>query len=357
MPRRGENIYKRKDGRCEARYVKEIAIDGTKKYGSVYAKTYSEAKEKQKLFLVPNTTNKTQSKITIERVMYEWLERNKKHLKITTYQKYSRVISNHIVPELGKLQVSFLTANSIHLFQEKLLTDLSKTTVNDILVILSMGLSFSKEEYGVSIPTVHLLKNNPKEMRVLSVSEQNILVKYLLNQNDIYGFAILFALFTGLRIGELCALTWNDIKDNTITVNKTVQRISKNLGGTEIKIMPPKTESSIRIIPIPSILVEEIKRRKSVGYIIKQANGKFVEPRLLQMKFKKYAKECGIENATFHTLRHTFATRCVEMDFDIKTLSEILGHSNVKTTLNKYVHSTMEQKTKQMNKLQFNIAI
>lgn len=357
MPRRGENIYKRKDGRWEARYVKEVSVDGSKKYGSVYAKTYNEVKTKQKLFLSPEALKQNSVKFSISDIMYEWLENNKNQVKISTYQKYKSTIENHIIPELGKIQIQFLTSVIIQQYTDKLLLKpISRTTVNDILIVLGMGLSYAEEEYNFHIPKISLVKNPPKEMRVLSISEQNIFVEYLLNKNDVFSFGMLLALFTGLRIGELCALTWDDIDENIIRVNKTMQRVRKN-EYTEILTLSPKTVSSNRIIPVPKELMLLLKSRKCSGMVLKQENGKSIEPRLMQIKFKKYTAECGIENINFHSLRHSFATRCVEVGFDAKTLSEILGHSDVKTTLNKYVHSSMERKVKQMDLLKFNIAI
>lgn len=357
MPRRGENIYKRKDGRWEARYIKEISVDGTKKYGSVYAKTYREVKQKRQSVLAENKSVKPTCKITVEFAIGEWLRHIKNQIKITSFQKYSSVVDKHIIPIIGKCEINYLNSTVIQKFTDKLLEkDLSPTTVNDVLVVFGMGLSYAETEYKMATPKIPLVKNQPKEMRVLSLEEQNTFVKYLLSKNDIFGFGMLLAIFTGLRIGELCALTWEDITDNTITVNKTVQRIQKN-GYTEIIILPPKTLSSNRIIPIPKELLLLLKSKRNLGNVLVQDNGKPVEPRLLQMKFKKYTAECGIENINFHALRHSFATRCVELGFDIKTLSEILGHSDVKTTLNKYVHSSIQQKSKQMDMLKFNIAI
>lgn len=357
MPRRGENIYKRKDGRWEARFIKEISVDGTKKYGSVYAKTYSEVKQKRQSVLTEIKSIKPTCKITVEFAIGEWLRHIKNQVKITSFQKYSCVVDKHIIPIIGKCEIKYLNSITIQKYTDKLLEqNLSRTTVNDILVVLGMGLSYAKKEYNIAIPKIPLVKNPPKEMRVLSLEEQNVFVKFLLSKNDIFAFGMLLAIFTGLRIGELCALTWEDITDNTITVNKTVQRIRKN-NYTEVVILPPKTASSNRVIPIPKELLMLLKAKRSVGNVLVQENGKPVEPRLLQMKFKKYTAECGIENINFHALRHSFATRCVELGFDIKTLSEILGHSDVKTTLNKYVHSSMSQKSKQMDMLKFNIAI
>lgn len=357
MPRRGENIYKRKDGRWEARYIKEIQVDGTKKYGSVYAKTYNEVKQKRQTTLTEIKSVKPTSKITVEFAVGEWLGNIKNQIKITSFQKYNSVVGKHIIPVIGKCDIKYLNSVAIQKYTDKLLEqNLSRTTVNDILVVLGMGLSYAEKEYNIAIPKIPFVKNQPKEMRVLSLEEQNAFVKHLLSKNDIFAFGMLLALFTGLRIGELCALTWDDISDSTITVNKTVQRIRNN-GHTEVVTLPPKTLSSNRVIPIPRELLMLLKSKRSIGNVLVQENGKPIEPRLLQMKFKKYTAECKIENINFHALRHSFATRCVELGFDIKTLSEILGHSDVKTTLNKYVHSSMQQKSKQMDMLKFNIAI
>jgi integrase len=162
----------------------------------------------------------------------------------------------------------------------------------------------------------------------------------------------LFALFTGIRIGELCALQWDDIKDNKIHISKTMQRIKNEDGISTVMITEPKTDKSNRFIPVPPAIYELIEKyRKPKGYVIRQANDKFIEPRLLQKKFGEITSACGLENVNFHALRHTFATRCIESGFDVKTLSEILGHTNVRTTMDRYVHSSFELKQKNMEKL------
>lgn len=358
MSRRGENIYKRKDGRWEARYVSSVLPDGKKKYSSVYAENYSKVKEKRNNIMSSAVFEKPSStvNITIEEIMTLWMDRIRANIKASTYIKYNSIINNHIVPFLGKLNIRFLTSDILHNFSEFLITkniSLSKSTINDILLVLNMGLSFAEKDFGLKNPRAEFYKLTKKEMRVLSVSEQDVFVNLILSKNDIFGFGMLLALFTGMRLGELCALEWKDISDGKIKVRKTMQRI-----GGKIEILPPKTQSSFREIPIPKELVFIVEsKRKQEGYVLTRDNGKFTEPRLLQMKFKKYTAECGISDINFHALRHTFATRCVEAGFDIKTLSEILGHSDVKTTLNKYVHSSMEQKIINMDKLKIDIAI
>lgn len=358
MPRRGENIFKRKDGRWEARYVKEIRIDGTKKYGSVYAKTYTEVKQKQKSCLNQVITTDISKPITISQLTLQWLSTIKNQVKITTYQKYENIIHNHINPNLGNIRVDCFTTIMASEFSNLLLKTLSPRSVNSTLTVLIMALKYAHENYSINLIQISFVKEQRKEMRVLSKEEQSILTRYLSSGMDIYKLGVLIALSTGIRIGELCALQWTDLKNETIIINKTLQRIKDNNGGTRIAVLPPKSESSIRSIPVPDFLTPILEKyRKVDGYLITQPNNKFVEPRLLQLKFEKYLKECSIKQANFHSLRHTFATRCIESGWDIKSLSEVLGHSDVKTTLNRYVHSSLEQKKLNMQKLDFGIAV
>ena len=358
MPRRGENIFKRKDGRWEARYVKEVALDGSKKYGSVYAKTYHEVKAKQQLRINQPFGSARKSSATVDDVMLDWLNQNKNQLKISSYQKYQTTIRNHISKQLGKIRISNLTSVTISQFTDNLLTNegLSKETANNVLIVLGMGLEFAKTHYQTIVPDIHLLRSSRAKTRVLSVYEQKILVHYLLSHDNIFSFGILLALYTGLRIGEICALKWEDVIENTIHISKTMQRLKNTSGKTEVMILPPKTSSSDRIIPIPTALLPIIEKyRSKSGYILTRPNGKYTEPRLMQNKFAECIKACGLEKNHFHTLRHTFATRCIESGMDVKTLSEILGHSDVKTTLNKYVHSSFELKKQSIDKLSLTI--
>lgn len=357
MPRRGENIFKRKDGRWEARYVKEIALDGTKKYGSVYARTYREVKLKQQLCINEPQTCSNKTNLTINEVMTEWLYESKNQLKISSYQEYNTIFTNHISERLGELPIKYLTSKIITDFTDSLLSEeLSRETVNLILIALGTGLTNAKEKYKIAVPEIHLLKTSKSQMRVFSEAEQQTLVQHLLLQNDIFSFGILLALYTGIRIGEVCALKWEDITENTIHICKTMERLKNTNGVTEVMILPPKTDSSDRFIPIPAALKTIIEQRRQENcYVLTRPNGKFTEPRLLQNKFVKFLAECGIEKVNFHTLRHTFATRCIEAGVDVKTLSELLGHSDVKTTLNRYVHSSFELKQKSIDKLSISV--
>lgn len=164
------------------------------------------------------------------------------------------------------------------------------------------------------------------------------------------------ALYTGIRIGELCGLKWEDVDNDSIKIKRTVQRLkSDTKNKTMVCVGSPKTSTSIRTIPIPSFFKKTVSSFKEISteeYVLGTSKLPLIEPRVLQWKFKKYLVEANIENANFHSLRHTFATRSVECGFDAKSLSEILGHANVQTTLNKYVHSSFQLKAENMNKLE-----
>ncbi len=356
VPRRGENIYKRKDGRWEARYVKEIEPDGKKIYGSVYGKSYNEAKSKQQLCIMqPHKNNCNSINLTVSVLMTEWLYSIKNQVKPNTYQKYESVIKNHIINNIGNLLLRMMTSNNIAMLTDNLINkNLSIKTVNDILIILNLALKYAEEEYEISIPRIRFLKQNAREMRVLSLPEQQRLTCFLKKDIDIYKFGILLSLYTGIRIGELCALQWNDITDDYIKINKTMTRVKQN-GKTQIVIGSPKSESSKRFIPTPQCLLPLIKHFRKNGYVLSTVKKEFAEPRLMQIKFEKMIDECGLKKTNFHALRHTFATRCIEAGVDVKSLSEILGHSDVKTTLNRYVHSSFELKQKSMAQFEMSL--
>lgn len=357
MPRRGENIFKRKDGRWEARYVKEITVDGKKKYGSVYADNYKDVKAKQQQYLLhPAKIVCNSMNLSVHVMTVEWLNSIKNQVKPNTYQKYESVCKNHVIDEIGSMLVKMISNYTIINFTNRLKEkSLSAKSINDILIVLGLVFKYAEEEYEISTPRIRYIKEDKKDMRVLSVEEQLQLTTYLNSHVDIYKLGILIALYTGIRVGELCALKWEDITDEYIQINKTMTRIKSDNGKTEIKIGTPKSDSSKRLIPTPQSLLPLIKQFKSDGYILSTVKLDYTEPRLMQIKFEKMITEAGLDKTNFHALRHTFATRCVEAGVDVKTLSEILGHSDVKTTLNRYVHSSFELKQKSMKQLELSL--
>lgn len=255
MSKRGTNIYKRKDGRWEARYVASIGLDGKKKYSSVYAPTYQEAKSKQLDRLKNIHLNlKSGSNPSLEEIMWIWLSTNANSVKQSTFQKYESVIRNHIAGEISRLQVQYISSQIINQYAYDKLRgerNLSPKTINDILTIISMGLSFAEQEYGYTKPKIRRVKEDHKEMRVLSRNEQAILEKYLLQDLDLYKLGVIITLYSGLRIGELCALHWEDVVDVRITATKSYRRIKKG-SSTVLELTTPKTNASIRVIPVPT---------------------------------------------------------------------------------------------------------
>lgn len=193
-----------------------------------------------------------------------------------------------------------------------------------------------------------------KAVLTFSKAEQSRLFDYIYHRQDKYTMAVLLCLYTGLRLGELCALQWGDFdwENLTLSVKRTVQRVAVQgyMARTVLMETDPKSESSERIIPLPKEIAKLlIQLKENSPYVF--GGEKPLDPRTLQYRFKRMLKEAEIEERNFHLLRHTFATNCVENHIDVKTLSEILGHSDVKITLNRYVHPTMDLKRKQLGML------
>ena len=373
MPKKGENIYKRKDGRWEGRYIKARTSTGKIVYGYVYSKTYRETKIKLKE-KSSNINRFTQPQTQLfATIASEWFESIKAYTKISTQNKYYNLLTLYILPQYGKQTFDAITYEFIESYCRLLLKSgekkeqgLSSKTVNDVLSIIRNITKFASKKgiYVACDPSAIQVKQDSKTIRVLNIVEQKQLCTYILKNPDPCNLGILVCLFTGLRIGEICALRWEDVSllERTIYIHQTLQRVqnlSANVPKTKIIITTPKSACSIRTIPLPDELYNIlIKHQKaSVGYLLTNDDNKFVEPRTLQNKFKKILRDIHITDTNFHTLRHTFATRCIELGFDIKSLSEILGHATVNITMNRYVHPTLEMKKKNMQKLSYFLTV
>ena len=369
MSKKGENIYKRKDNRWEARYIKGYHLDGSALYGYCYAPTYREVKEKAArakaaLLLQGAVSSTKNSRKRFAAYCDEWLRLNRSRIKESTFVKYDTAVQKHIKPKLGDCMIQSLSSVLIEQFSHELIyeEDLSPKTVRDILSVVHSIVQYTQkqEPYGMQHVEIVYPKCIKKEMRVLTREEQTRLTEYLLSDTDECKFGVLLALLTGLRIGEICALRWCDISldDRTLTVSSTMQRI-KNYDGdaqkkTNIVFSKPKSDTSVRVIPLTEYTVNlcrQWKGKNSSAFVLTGESGQYIEPRTLQYRLEKYTAECGLKGVHFHSLRHTFATRCVEVGFEIKSLSEILGHTNPKFTLERYVHSSMELKRNNMDKL------
>ena len=367
MGRKGENIYKRKDGRWEARFVKGYSVEGKIFYGYCYGKTYQEAKQKvnqaRASFFTQQPIPEKRRNRRLSSYCDEWLQLKRSRVKASTPDKYESVIQKHIKPKLGGHYAEMLTEIQVEQFSYGLLHEenLSPKTIKDILAILRSILNYVNRQSNIMKPIeIVYPKNDYKEMRVLSEEEQRRFVQYLLTDMDECKFGVLLALLTGLRLGEICALRWSDIsiRNQTICVRHTMQRLKNNdtiAGGkTKIVITAPKSNTSFRVIPLNNDTAELCKQwrpQNNAAYILTGKENCFIEPRTLQYRMARYTKGCGLEGVHFHTLRHSFATRCIEVGFDIKSLSEILGHASPTITLERYVHSSMQLKRENMNKL------
>ncbi len=358
MARKGENIYKRKDGRWEARYIKPESGS----YGYCYGKTYREAKGKAEEAIINRMTGQSSwEDCRFSTYCSEWREINRQRVKRSTYAKYSAMLDNHILPFFGHMRAGEIYTFTVSRFSDKLISKkgLSGKTVRDTLALLRSIIDYASSSCPAlkycEIVYPRLVK---KEIRVLSLNEQSAFVDYLMNGSDRCRLGVLLALLTGMRIGELCALKQRDIclDMGLLTVSHTMQRVKREKGSeskTEIIISSPKSEASGRVIPLTP-MAEEVCLRLQCdspdGYIL-TGNNSYIEPRTLQYRFKRYTRECGIEALNFHALRHTFATRCVEVGFEIKSLSEVLGHSSPRVTLERYVHPSIKLKRENMEKL------
>ena len=378
MAKRGENIYKRKDGRWEARAIKGYNEQGKVVYAYFYGKTYREAKVKM-FKMLPyvdyGTTvlpKKSDDNISFGALLNRWLDASKIRLKESSSVKYQNIIKKHINPFLGKHPLSGITNTILNKFFSDLLgigrsepKGISKKTAKDVLSVIKTAMSYAKKESLVSGFNLNVVlpKEKPKDMRVLSTDEQATLEKFLCDKMDESKLGIFLSLYTGLRVGEICALVWQDIylEDRVLTVRRTMQRVQTfeayPSARTKVTITSPKSNFSVRTIPLPGCLVSKLQQFHPSGdckdvYLLTGESERYVEPRTLQNRFKTYLLKCGLKKTNLHALRHTFATRCIALGFDIKSLSEILGHSNVNITLNRYVHPSFEMKRSNMDKLE-----
>lgn len=366
MSRRGENIHKRKDGRWEGRYKGSAKSDGTIHYISVYGRTYTECKNKLEEHKKSSAifSQKSSTK-TFGIILHQWLEHNKLHLKGATINKYNYMITTHILPEFENIRVTDISSTKINLFLDnKLKTGrkdgrggLSPSYVKTLAIIIESALDFAIEEgvYNAQKKPINKPRGTQKKITVLSSEDIEKIEKINKEKRDLVWFGTYLALHTGMRIGEVCALTWGDIdlNEKIIHINHTLTRVLDEENKTKIILDSPKTEASKRDIPICStletLLFDEYTKRKS-DFVVSEKNT-FIGTRTFEYRYKQFLKNNNIQEINFHSLRHTFATRCVQAGVDIKSLSEILGHANVSITLNTYVHSSIETKRNQLEKL------
>lgn len=367
MARHGENIRKRKDGRWEGRYPMFDGEKGKRIYRSIYGSTYEDVRDKLNVQKKRQEAmgrgririrNSGKGSSSLEKVLFtkaaeQWLEEIQNTKKPSTYVKYKLIYQKYLKPMFFEAEVSAITDDVVW---EQIPEDLTDSVKKSIYCVLNQILKFAVRQYLIPMPNLQSpsvnMRNKP--VIVLTRKEQMKLLSVLKQDIDPFKTAIALSLYTGLRLGEICALKWTDIdaENRLVTVNRTVQRLK--LDGHRSKTIlletDPKSEYSKREIPLSNTvfaLLTQFSGKKE--YIF--GGGKPMDPRTMQNHFKRLLQSAGLPDRNFHILRHTFATNCIEGGTDVKSLSEILGHSDVQITLNRYVHPSMDTKRKYMDVL------
>ncbi len=294
-----------------------------------------------------------------------YLEHQKLVIKKSSYETYYQWICNHLIPDFGRMECAMIKKSDI----QKFIYDkadhgrldskggLSIKTIKGMVTVLHSILEFAADYYSINPDNTCFSKlSYPKTSQMkfpytFSVEEQIVIQDYIAGHLSYQSLGILFALQTGVRIGELCALQYGDIdpEKRIVHITKTLQRIphyGKDMHTSGIIISSPKSDSSIRVIPLaPKLfqIITKLNYPSNKCYII-TGTEHYTEPRGYYHYYQKLLREMGITYTNFHTTRHTFATRCIESGADCKTVSEILGHASVKTTLDLYMHPRLEQK-------------
>lgn len=344
--------YQRKDGRWECRISLGKDENGKRKFRSFYGKTREEAE--YRMMISQQNANEVYAvtEMTVRELVTEWIYVQSARLKESTAANYRMKAEKHIIPAFGNIQCCLLKAKDIYAFVERKLKEgLSARYLADIIVLLKSVFRYASREYHIKnvLDGIVMPKRKKAEIAVLSKAQQEKLKNFIDSHANLGTLGVSPSMYMGLRVGEICALQWGDIdlEKRTLTVRKTIQRVQCFTGDkkTRLTITEPKSNCSKREIPIPDCLVPMLTRFRSRNNVyVVSGTRKPIEPRTMQYRFAKILNNADLPSVHFHSLRHLFATNCVKLGFDVKTLSEILGHSSIEITMNLYVHSDMERK-------------
>ncbi|PQA89838.1 Site-specific recombinase XerD [Chryseobacterium piscicola] len=301
------------------------------------------------------------NKKQLSEVIDLWKADKKQYVKKSSFSAYTLLIENHVLPSFGNNHNIEEQEVQAFVFQ-KLNSGLSHKTVKDILIVIKMILKFGAKNKWLSYVPFDIQFPTEREkhiVEVLTKSDQKKIMNYIQEHFTFRNLGVYICLSAGIRIGEVCALTWEDIDTDSgvISINRTIQRIyviEEGSRKTELILDTPKTKNSIREIPMSKDLLRILKPFKKIvnsSFFVLTNDAKPTEPRTYRSYYKNLMKELNMPELKFHGLRHSFATRCIESNCDYKTVSVLLGHSNISTTLNLYVHPNMEQKKKAIEQM------
>lgn len=288
--------------------------------------------------------------ITFMEIINNWLNYKYTSVKESTYFKYKYIIEKYLYPKLKDITLKELTKYDFNSLVYSF-NNLDKGTIKLLITVLKSILKFAERKYDIDLKTdlIKYTNKTQSELQVFSIKEKQNLINYCSNTFTLKSIGILISLYTGMRIGELCALKWEniDLDKDIINVTQTLQRVYTK-GSSHILIDSPKSNSSLRKIPINKKLHNILYRLKQLNnyeedcFFLTGMKDKYIEPRNYQYTFKQILKKLNLPIYNFHILRHTFATDCININMDVKSLSKLLGHSTVNITLNKYVHPSFE---------------
>ncbi|WP_170924738.1 tyrosine-type recombinase/integrase [Candidatus Enterococcus clewellii] len=354
MARRGENIYKRKDGRWEGRYIQGRKLDGKICYGYVYARSYKEVRQKlieQKISLKMNDPAQVDFEGTVTIWIDYWLDEISDTVKVSTYSSYKNKLERYVKPYIGHLPLRKLSSYQINQMIKEQSNLLAPSSIRTVYQIVKSCLKEAEKRHFIGsylFEDIQLPKVIKQRIRTLSLKERQLVTK--LAKQDIHGFPIILSLETGLRIGEISGLKWQDIdfELETLTVSRTLQRLQTfSTEGKKTTLLEgsPKTQMSRRELPLSKKMIENLKKMKqgSTSEYVIAIQGKPMEPRTITNHFKRIVAGTTLASISFHSLRHSFATRCLECGISAATISSLLGHTSVKLTLDIYTNATLSE--------------
>ena len=367
MARRGENIRKRSDGRWEGRYIKGRSADGKPCWGYVYGATYTEVREisarKKAEYGIYNLNS---TDITFSEISEQWLYSVRQGVKESTFAHYQYTLRHYLQPVFGDFKVSALSEKILEQGLLAVITPangkqkaLGVTMAQECLSMLRRICKYAAHFHLIRPLeiTVKLPQKSSKVLLPFTTEEQKKLQSFVMDAPTPRKIGLLLGFQLGLRIGEICGLQWGDfdLKLGTLKINRTVCRISCGNGHTKVVIQTPKTRTSRREIPIPKQLLIMLKKLRgcvsNAAWFLSGNESKPTEPRCYRKSIKSYLKQATVRQVRPHALRHTFATTCLQAGCDVKTLSELLGHANANITLQRYVHSDLTRKRREMNRI------